>query len=101
MQTAPSSPASPSQTSSSHTSSGLAYPHASDHLTGTKFVLTMEDKEILKDKYLKDFESSDRNLRKQVIGNAVRELALLHYGPEGTHFSKRKATQVCAIYSHM
>ncbi len=95
MQTAPSSAASQSQTSSSVTSSGPAHPQASESLTGTNFVLTIEDKKILKDKYLKDFQTGDRDLRKQFIGNAVRELALLH--PAQPPVSKKAATRVCAM----
>jgi len=66
-----------------------------ESLTGTNFVLTIEDKKILKDKYLKDFQTGDRDLRKQFIGNAVRELALLH--PAQPPVSKKAATRVCAM----
>ena len=69
----------------------------SEYPTGTGFVLTVKDKVILNDKYLKDFESGDRNLCKQVIGNAVRELAMLR--PQGSQPNKRTATTVCAIHS--
>ena len=92
-----------SEMSSSQTSSGSPHSHVntliSEYPTGSGFVLTVKDKEILNAKYLTDFESGDHDLRKQVIGNAVRELAMLH--PQGSQPSKRKATQICAIYSNM
>src|SRR5882762_9602364 len=92
-----------SETSSSRTSSGSSHSHVnaliSEYLTGSGFVLTVKDKEILNAKYLTDFESGDHDLCKQVIGNAVRELAMLR--PQGSQPSKRKATKVCVRYSHM
>jgi hypothetical protein len=88
MQAAPSSATSPS-----HPSSGPTHPHASKGPTGNRFILTIEDKRILKDKYLKDFETGERSVRTQLIGNAVRELALLR--PAETVVSKRKGTRVC------
>jgi hypothetical protein len=94
-----SSSASLYHSSSSHTSSGPALPHTLGDLTATKFVLTIEDKKILKDRYLDDFESGDRNVRREVIGNALREVGLLR--PVGTHINKGKAKKVCAMYSHV
>ena len=103
MQTAQSSHKSASETSSSQMSSASQHSDVNaltlEYPTGTGFALTVKDKEILKAKYLKDFESRGRDLRKQVIGNAVRELAMLR--PQGSQPSKRKATRVCAIYSNM
>src|SRR5882762_784356 len=103
MQIAPPSHTSSPETSSSPSSSGSEHSHVNLHAleyqNDTSFVLTVKDKEVLKNKYLKDFETGDRDLCKQVIGNAVRELAMLC--PQGSQPSKKKVTKVCVMYSHM
>lgn len=103
MQTAQLSHTSSSQSSSSEISSGSEHSHAnprtSEYPKGSPLVLTLKDKEILKEKYLKDFQSENGDLRRQVIGNAVRELSMLR--PQGSRPRKGNATKVCTLYSNM